>query len=556
MKGREALPLATSDAQWWKKAVFYEIFPRSFCDTDGDGTGDLRGILSKLDYLKDLGVNVLWLTPVFPSPWKDSGYDVADYEGIDPSMGTMADFRELISEAHRRDLQVILDLVINHTSDEHPWFRESRASRSNPKRNFYIWRPARNEAEPNNWKSLVKGSAWQWDDFTGEYYLHLFSKHQPDLNWENPGVKHAIFEMMRGWLAEGVDGFRMDVINCLMEPPGLPDARRQPGDNSRYVLDRSLYADNPGMHELLQEMRREVLEPYQACAIGEVHFNTKEMAALYVDPSRKELDLIFQTDLLFDNARPESIGRSIGDWYEVLRGRGWNGFCLGNHDTARLVSAVGDDGRYRSESAKALATLAFTAPGSPFIFQGDELGMTNVWFPTLDDYRDIEMKSFYEEQVDAGGDPVEVLDSLRPRSRDNARTPMQWSNGRNAGFTTGVPWLGINPNYTKINAKAQERDPNSVLQFYRSLAAFRAAHPCLALGDYEPIPTENVSLLAYRRSLPEESLLILLNLSSQAISAEAEVSAGWRQLFGNYPGGEELPVPLRPWEARVMGRAN
>jgi oligo-1,6-glucosidase len=494
-------------------------------------------------------VNALWLTPVFPSPWKDSGYDVADYDGIDPSMGKMADFRELISEAHRRDLRVILDLVINHTSDEHPWFRESRASRSNPKRDFYIWRPARNEAEPNNWKSLVNGSAWQWDALTGEYYLHLFSKYQPDLNWENPEVKQAIFEMMRGWLAEGVDGFRMDVINCLVEPAGLPDAQRKAGDHEKYVLDRALYADNPGMHELLREMRREVLEPYQACAIGEVHFNTKEMAALYVDPSQGELDLIFQTDLLFNRTGPEFIGKSIGAWYEVLRGRGWNGFCLGNHDTPRQVSALGDDGRYRSESAKALALLAFTVPGSPFIFQGDELGMTNVWFPNLDDYRDIETKGFYEEMVEAGGDSVEVLNSLRPRSRDNARTPMQWSAGRNAGFTAGTPWIGVNPNYTEINAESQESDPNSVLQFYRRMAAFRAAHPCLALGDFLPIPTEHASLLAYRRSLPEESLLILLNLSSQTVSLPPELCSVREHLLGNYR--EYSPDSLRPWEAQI-----
>jgi oligo-1,6-glucosidase len=506
--------------------------------------------LEKLDYLKDLGVDALWITPVFPSPWKDSGYDVADYDGVHPSMGTMADLRTLIREAHRRKLRIILDLVINHTSDQHAWFQASRSSRNHPKRDFYIWRAPRDGAEPNNWKSLVRGSVWEWDQSSGEYYLHLFSKHQPDLNWRNPQVKQAVFEMMRGWLAEGVDGFRMDVINCLIKPTGLPDARRVSGDDDPYVLDRSLYADNPGMHELIHEMRSEVLEPHQACAIGEVHFNTKEMAALYVDPPRKELDLIFQTDLLFDRTGPASIGKSIAAWDEVLHGRGWNGFCLGNHDTPRQVSALGDDGLYRSESAKALATLTLTAPGSPFIFQGDELGMTNVSFQSLDDYRDIEMKSFYAADVEAGADPVDTLNLLRPKSRDNSRTPMQWSGKPNAGFTTGTPWIGVNSNYSEINAEAQAAAPDSVLQFYRRLLAFRRDHPCLALGDYLRIPDDHPSLLAYKRILPEESLLILINLSSDSVSLRPELRAGEQCLVGNYP--EPDPERLRPWEARVL----
>jgi oligo-1,6-glucosidase len=544
--------LTNRESAWWKQAVFYEIYPRSFLDSNGDGKGDLRGVLKKLDYVKDLGVDALWLTPIFPSPWQDSGYDVADYDGIDPSMGTMGDFRELVIEAHRRDIRLILDLVINHTSDEHRWFRESRSSRGHPKRDFYVWRPARDAAEPNNWKSLVKGSAWEWDEGSGEYYLHLFSKHQPDLNWENPQVKEAVFTMMRGWLDKGVDGFRMDVINCLMKPAGLPDAVRTAADDGQYVLDRALYADNAGMHELLQEMRREVLEPYQACAIGEVHFNTKEMASLYVDPIRRELDLIFQTDLLFDRTGPAFIQKSIGEWYDVLHGRGWNGFCLGNHDTPRQVSALGDDARFRAESAKALALLAFTVPGTPFVFQGDELGMTNVSFQSLDNYRDIEMTAFFEERVQAGEDPIQAFDYLRPRSRDNSRTPVQWSARESAGFTTGVSWIGINPNHRTLNAEDQAGDANSVLQFYRRLGAFRREHPSLAFGDYEAIPTEHPDVLAYRRSLSEDALLILLNLSSQAVPLSTEVQFGRRQLIGNYPAGDEPQDQLRPWEARIL----
>ena len=542
----------SKEAAWWKHAVFYEIYPRSFLDTDGDGVGDLRGVLSKLDYLKDLGVDALWLTPFFPSPWRDSGYDVADYGGIDPSMGTMEDFRELLRQAHHRGLRIIIDLVLNHTSDEHPWFRESRSSLDNPKRDFYIWRPSRDGAEPNNWKSLVKGSVWEWDDVTGEYYLHLFSKYQPDLNWENPRVKQAIFEMMRGWLAEGVDGFRMDIVNSLIKPAGLPDALRQAGDEGPYVLDRSLYADNPGMHELLQDMRREVLDGYDVCAIGEVHFNTKQQAALYVDPARRELDLIFQTDLIFNRTGPAYIRESIAAWYKVLRDQGWNGFCLGNHDTPRQVSALGDDDRYRTESAKALATLALTAPGSPFIFQGDELGMTNVSFERLEDYRDIEMKSFFTEMVEAGTDPVVAFNLLRPRSRDNARTPMQWSADPNAGFTTGTPWIGVNPNYRQINVEEQEANPDSVLRFYRRLSDLRREHPCLVLGDYEVIPTGHEDLLAYRRSLDSETLLILVNFSSQSIPLGPELPAMGAQLMGSHPVRAEHLDQLRPWEARIV----
>ena len=326
----------------------------------------------------------------------------------------------------------------------------------------------------------------------------------------------------------------------------------QPERRRAYVLDRSLYADNPGMHELLHEMRREVLEPYQACAIGEVHFNTKEAAALYVDPQRQELDLIFQTDLLFDRTGPAFIGRSIAAWDEVLQGRGWNGFCLGNHDTPRQVSALGDDGRYRSESAKALAILALTAPGSPFIFQGDELGHDKrLVSRVLNDYRDIEMKSFFEEKVEAGADPVDTLNLLRPKSRDNSRTPMQWSPEEAAGFTTGVPWIAVNPNYIEINAEDQSDESDSVLQFYRRLAAFRKEHPCLSLGDYEPIPNQLPNVLAYRRSLPDESLLIAINLSSQDHLLETTPQQVESPLFSNLPTGDGLRGYLRPWESRI-----
>lgn len=541
---------------WWKETIFYEIFLRSFKDSDGNGTGDLRGILEKLDYLKDLGVGALWITPFYPSPLHDAGYDVADYDDVHPEFGTLGDFRELVAEAHKRDLKIILDLVLNHTSEEHPWFRESRRAKDDPKRDYYIWRPGKDGKEPNNWMSLVGGSAWEYDEATGEYYLHLFSKHQPDLNWNHPMVKQGTFDMVRRWLERGADGFRLDVINLLMKPPGLPDGVYREGSgkiDGRYVLDYPLYANNPGMHELLHELRRDVLEPYGAATVGEVHFTPASEAWKYVDPRRRELDMIVQVDILFDRTGPKFVKDRVKEWFLAFQGRGWNTMALGNHDTPRMLSTLGNDGPWRTLSAKALAAHILTSPGTPFLYQGDELGMTNVAFGSMDDYRDIEMRRFYEQLVRQGKPPEEAFAWLRPRSRDNARTPMQWTAEGNAGFTAGTPWIGVNPNFREINAAAQARDPDSILAFYRRLIAFRKANPALIHGSFYPLMEDDERVVAYRRLWEGRGFLILINYSDQVSPLEAGLVGKGRLLIGNYPDlPQECAARLRPWEARIL----
>lgn len=541
---------------WWKETLFYEIFLRSFQDSDGNGTGDLRGIINRLDYLKDLGAGALWITPFYPSPLHDAGYDVADYDEVDPLFGTMQDFRELVEEAHHRGLRIILDLVLNHTSVEHRWFRESRRSRDDPKRDYYIWRPGKDGSEPNNWMSLVGGSAWELDPATGEYYLHLFSKFQPDLNWNHPLVKQGTFEMVRRWLERGVDGFRLDVINLLMKPPGLPDAVFREGKGKRdgkYVLDFPLYANNPGMHELLHDFRRDVLEPYGAATVGEVHFTPASEAWKYVDPRRKELDMIVQVDILFDRTGPKFVKDRVKEWFLAFQGRGWNTMALGNHDTPRMLSALGNDGRYRELSAKLLATHILTSPGTPFLYQGDELGMTNVSFASMDQYRDVEMRAGFEDLLRQGKTPEEALARMRPRSRDNARTPVQWTPGENAGFTTGAPWIGVNPNYKEINAQAQDRDPASVLNYYRRMTAFRRAHPALIHGSFYPLMEEDENVVAYRRLWEGKGFLILCNYSDRESALEAGLVGKGTLAIGNYPDlPHDCAARLRPWEARLL----
>jgi len=446
--------------------------------------------------------------------------------------------------------------VLNHTSVEHRWFRESRRSRDDPKRDYYIWRPGKDGQEPNNWMSLVGGSAWELDPATGEYFLHLFSKFQPDLNWNHPLVKQGTFEMVRRWLERGVDGFRLDVINLLMKPPGLPDAVYREGKgkrDGRYVLDFPLYANNPGMHELLHEFRRDVLEPYGAATVGEVHFTPASEAWKYVDPRRKELDMIVQVDILFDRTGPKFVKDRVKEWFLAFQGRGWNTMALGNHDTPRMLSALGNDGGFRELSAKLLATHILTSPGTPFLYQGDELGMTNVSFASMDQYRDIEMRVGFEDLLRQGKTPEEALGRMRPRSRDNARTPMQWTAGENAGFTMGAPWIDVNPNYRDINAEAQDRDPASVLNYYRRMTAFRRANPALIHGSFYPLMEEDEFVIAYRRLWEGKGFLILCNYSDRESALEAGLVGKGTLAIGNYP---DLPhaclARLRPWEARLL----
>jgi oligo-1,6-glucosidase len=444
-------PLLCGGMSWFKSAVVYQIYPRSFADSDGDGIGDLGGIAAHLDHLAELGVDVVWLSPVYPSPQDDAGYDISDYQDIEPVFGTLAQFDELLAGVHARGMKLIMDLVVNHTSDEHAWFVESRSSKDSPKRDWYWWR----SEIPNDWRSFFSGLAWELDETTGEYYLHLFSRKQPDLNWENPEVRSAVYEMMRWWLDRGVDGFRMDVINLISKPPGLPSGN-----------SFALNAHGPRLHEFVQEMHREVFAGRNGLlTVGEMPGVTLEEAQLFTDPAREEIDMVFQFEHVQLDQGPTSkwdirplklldLKRSLGRWQEGLAETGWNSLYWNNHDQPRAVSRFGDDGEHRVAAAKMLGTVLHLHRGTPYVYQGEELGMTNAPWATIDDFRDIESLNHYREAVAEGQSPDDVLRALRTMGRDNARTPVQWTPGPHAGFTTGEPWLPVNPNHTTINAEA------------------------------------------------------------------------------------------------------
>lgn len=564
MKPRVSKPPATVSAKpWWKGAVIYQVYPRSFADSNGDGIGDLPGIVSRLDYLQALGVGALWLSPICRSPNRDNGYDISDYGGIAPEFGTMADFDRLLAEAHARGIRIIFDMVCNHSSDQHPWFLESRASRSHPKRDFYIWREGRDGHEPNNWRAEFGGSAWTFNPATGDYYLGVFSPFQPDLNWENPELRKAVYGVMRGWLDKGVDGFRLDVINFLCKAPGLPDVPMSPEApaGKRYVNASRYYVNQPGIHAYLQELHREVFAGRDAVALGECHGKTltPETGWQYVRADRGELDLMFHFDVphCFTRGQVAAGLRRIGEWQAALRDGGWTTITLNNHDMPRQVSAMGDDRRYRAASAKALATLVLTAPGTPVLYQGEELGMTNVAFPAIEDYRDIATRDLYASAVAEGKRPEEALELVHRQSRDNARTPMQWDGTAQAGFTTGTPWIGVNPNAREINAAAEERDPESVLYWYRRLLRFRRQTPALREGGYRVLPVGEGPIHAFERDLEATVVTVVINWSSD--EATAAVPDAWagrcRHLeLGNYGDesrSEAGGIRMRPWEARI-----
>ncbi len=562
---------------WWTRAVVYQVYPRSFADSNGDGIGDLPGVLARLDYLAELGVDVLWLSPVYPSPQDDYGYDISDYRDIDPTFGTLADFDALLAAAHRRGIRIVMDLVVNHTSDEHPWFVESRSSRENPKRDWYWWRPARDGmqpgvpgAEPNDWASFFSGPAWELDAATGEYYLHLFSRKQPDLNWENPEVRHAVYATMRWWLDRGVDGFRMDVINLISKDPALPDTRAG-GGRRRGPAGAEHYIGGPRIHEFLQEMHREVFAGRREhlLTVGEMPGVTIDEAKLFTDPARNELDMVFQFEHMdLDHASSRfdrkplhlrDLKATLGRWQAGLAEVGWNSLYWNNHDQPRAVSRFGDDGAYRVESAKLLGTVLHLHRGTPYVYQGEELGMTNMPFRGPDDFRDIETLSFFRAAV-AGGTPAgDLLGGVAAGSRDNARSPMQWDSSQHAGFTTGVPWFPVNPNAAAINAAAAAADPDSVFHHYRRLIALRHDHPVVALGDFAMLLERDPTVYAFTRSLAGVTLLVLGNFSADAAPVDLPDAADWAAselLLGNYPApdGSTPGIVLRPWETRVYRR--
>ncbi len=555
---------------WWKESVVYQIYPRSFCDSNGDGVGDLQGIIRKLDYLKELGIDVIWLCPVYRSPNDDNGYDISDYRDIMPEFGTLADWEELLAGMHRRGIKLVMDLVVNHTSDEHPWFIESRSSQDSPYRDYYVWRPPKDGREPNNWVSHFSGSAWQYDEATGEYYLHLFSPKQPDLNWENAEVRRAVYDLMRFWLDKGIDGFRMDVINMISKTPGLPDAT--PVTSDRYQYGGEHFLNGPRLLEFLAEMKAEVLSKYDILTVGETPGVTTQHALGLTGEQDGALSMVFQFEHMHLDAAPEAgssrrtirkwrlteLKQIMSRWQRDLEGRGWNSIYLGNHDQPRPVSRFGDDGPYRVESAKMLATFVHMLQGTPYVYQGEEIGMTNVAFETIDDYRDIQTLNLYREMVDEKGlSPEELMPIVHAKSRDNARTPMQWDAGPNAGFTTGTPWIKVNPNYTEINVEQSLADPNSVFYYYRELIQLRKANPVIVHGAYDLLLDDDEAIYAFTRTLAHDRLLIILNFTGDTpvFSLPGDLKfSGKALLISNYPVDEAQPLramTLRPYEARV-----
>ncbi len=570
-----------AERAWFHSAVVYQVYPRSFQDSDGDGIGDLRGVIDRLDHLDALGVDVVWLSPVYPSPQDDNGYDISDYQDIDPTFGTLADFDELLAEAHERGIRVVMDLVVNHTSDEHPWFVESRSSTDSPKRDWYWWRPPREGlapgapgAEPTNWHSFFSGSAWQLDEASGEYYLHLFSRKQPDLNWENPQVRQAVYAMMRWWLDRGVDGFRMDVINMISKDLPLRDGT--PIDGGPWGDGSPSYICGPRIHEFLQEMHREVFADRtgRLLTVGEMPAVTVEDAVLFTDPARREVDMVFQFEHVgLDHGehkwdrqplRLVELKESLGRWQEGLAEVGWNSLYWNNHDQPRAVSRFGDDGEFRVESAKLLATVLHLHRGTPYVYQGEELGMTNVPFEDAGSFQDIESVNYYHAATGKGLLVEEVLDALRLGSRDNARSPVQWDGSPHAGFTTGEPWFPVHPNHVEVNAEQALADPESVFHHYRRLIELRHTEPVVAEGDFTMLLREDPAIYAFTRSLDDTTLLVVANFSSEERAVDGLPDAGrWAEaevLLGSYPSSSGVPAPdegrpvLRPWEARVLRR--
>jgi oligo-1,6-glucosidase len=552
---------------WWQSAVVYQIYPRSFADSNGDGVGDLPGVLDHLDYLAELGVDVVWLSPVYRSPMDDNGYDISDYRDIDPLFGSLGDLDRLITGLHARGIKLVMDLVVNHTSDEHPWFVESRDTTA-AKRGWYIWRPPRDgmrggepDAEPNNWTSAFSGPAWHYDESSGEYYLHLFSRKQPDLNWENPGVRQAIYEMMRWWVDRGIDGFRMDVINMISKVPGLPDA--EPG---RPYAGSEHYLNGPRLDEFLREMNTAVgLTERELLTVGEMPGSTVEVARRVTDPANRELNMVFTFEHVQLDSVPEGskfdlaplplpvLKRNLETWQVGLGDTGWNSLYWNNHDQPRAVSRFGDDSpAHRVHSAKTLATVLHLHKGTPYVYQGEELGMTNTAFADISDYRDIESLKHHAEAMSLGLEAELVMTRLAARSRDNARTPMQWNDSANAGFTAGEPWLHVNPNYSTINAEAALADPTSVLHHYRQLIRLRHELPVVVHGRFQLLLADHEQLWVFTRELGGELLVVVANCSSAPVPVPMDGlpdTSRAQLLLATH--SDAAAATLRAWESRV-----
>lgn len=553
------------EKRWWKESVVYQIYPRSFCDSNGDGIGDLNGITGKLDYLKELGIDVIWLSPVYKSPNDDNGYDISDYQAIMDEFGTMEDFDRMLATAHEKGIKIMMDLVVNHTSDEHKWFIESRKSTDNPYRDYYIWRPAKEDGSlPNNWGSCFSGPAWEYDKTTDMYFLHLFSKKQPDLNWDNPAVRQDVFDMMNWWLKKGVDGFRMDVISLISKEPGLPD--KEPGINGYATFNVS--ANGPHVHEYLQEMRQKALNNADTITVGECSGVTLEEAKKYARSDEKELNMVFQFEHMDVDSDEKSgkwttrkmdlrdLKNILTRWQKGLQDIAWNSLYWENHDQPRSVSRFGNDSdEYREISAKMLATCIHMMQGTPYVYQGEELGMTNCPFNTLDNFRDLESINAFHELTEQGKMTEEdMMAAIGYKGRDNARTPMQWDDSVYAGFSTANPWIMVNPNYTKINAKDQINREDSVFKYYQKLIKLRHESELIVYGTYDLILDDNKDIYAYIRTLGDEKLIVYCNFSENTREVELpEEFTNGKVLISNYIDAKvNHKITLRPYEAIVI----
>ncbi|NOH97191.1 alpha-glucosidase [Vibrio sp. 99-70-13A1] len=537
------------EQKWWHDAVVYQIYPRSFLDSDNDGIGDLNGIISKLDYLKNLGINVLWLSPVYQSPMDDNGYDISDYQAIAKEFGSMEDMQRLLDEANKRDIKIVMDLVVNHTSDEHTWFEQARSSKDNPYRDYYIWRDAKPDGSaPDDQESIFGGSAWHWDEHTHQYFFHLFSKRQPDLNWENTKVQDEVHAMMNWWIDLGIGGFRLDVIDLIGKE-----------------IDKGITGNGPRLHKLLQEMNQKTFGDKDLLTVGETWGATPEIAKLYSAQDRNELSMVFQFEhitLTWENGDKwnpipldlKEFKQVLTKWQVELADGGWNSLFWNNHDLPRLVSKYGNDKEYRVESAKMLATCLHFLKGTPYIFQGEEIGMTNVTFENLEQYKDIETQNFYKVRTEAGVTHEHMMDAIHENSRDNARTPMHWDNSENAGFSKGTPWIELNPNFPEINVEEALANPNSIYYHYQDLIKLRKAHPAIVHGSFTPVFEDHDKVFAYVRELNEEKLFVICNFSDEALTLD--VPAEYQKqdltcLINNYQAVTAISetLNLKPYES-------
>ena len=559
------------EKKWWKKAVFYEIYCKSFCDSNGDGLGDLKGVMSKLPMLKELGIDCIWFTPIYTSPQVDNGYDVADYYDIDPRYGTLEEFKELLDKAHSLGIKVIMDQVLNHSSDECVWFQESRKSKDNPYRNYYIWQPPKADGTPpNNWGSYFRegnGSAWEFDELTGEYYLHQYAIKMPDLNWEYQPLREEIYKMLRWWLDLGVDGFRLDVFTRLKKPAGFPDTKKAPDpklDRNGFVMDPSICTCQEGIHEILHDMWVNVFSKYPNCmTVGEGTGITPENAPEYIAESCQEIDSAYHFNLA-SRKKPAFTVPEFRDvqkrWFKTIAQGVWPSTYFSNHDSRRQVTYYGNDTEYRRESAKLLAVLSCTAPGNVYLFQGEELGMTNVRYDRIEDHDCCYTLGDYHSMVAKGATKEEALAYVGPRSRDNARTPYQWDASENAGFTTGKPWLKVNPNYTEINLEADRKHPQSIFAFYQKLLKLRKENPAVYDGDLQFCREDSDKVIVYTRSCPEQTMLVIANKSDDTLPVElpeALTKENWKRILTNR---EETAPSMDggrkwlPWEVEVYVR--